>query len=264
MVVRRGQPGFFRHLRAAGQCNARRPCHGDLPRRGWSKRGQTYSVAATSRLNVYAGTVPNCWQVVLDDRTSTLRSSRHGRCTSLPACSRVGTNRPGVRGGRTSWFHAEGATGAYSNVHLVGNRIRRWPTHRHLLKGAERRSCATSSARQRPLHALRRWRGSGAGRHRGVHHRRVGHPGGVGTGDVLGRPATTWFEAHNSFGLTDCHQVGACRRARPAGSRVRDLCVDRQSLVLPATGGRTFLRAGGQGPNRQDWEVLPTTASTSV
>ena len=163
----------------------------------------------------------------------------------------------------TRWFHAEGATGSFFDTYiLVGNPN---PTVANLTV-TFLKDDGTTLVRNKQVPAngrftlLRGRRGPVPGRHGGVDDGGVRRPGGLGAGDVLAGDASTWFEAHNSFGVTTTATRWALAEGRVGQAQEFETYVlVANPSASSATVRATFLRANGQPPVVKTWDVLPTS-----
>ena len=190
VAVRRGQPGLLRHVRAAGQRQRDGgDGDGDVPRGRGANVVHVVPVPPTSRVNVYAGAIPE----LIGKSFSIVVTS------TLPIIAEramyFGTRL--FEGGHES-------AGVSAGLHPVvprRGRDRRVLRHLHPRRQSQshrgqpdgdvpqgRRHDAgaqQAGAGQRPLHDARGRRGSVARQHGGVDDGGVRHPGGIGTRHVL-------------------------------------------------------------------------------
>jgi hypothetical protein len=221
-------------------------------------------VPATTRFNVYAGSYPELigksFSIVV---TSTLPIIAERAMYFGTRLFEGGHESAGVTQPSTRWFHAEGATGAYFDTYiLVGNPN---PTVANLtmtfLKGD-----GTTLVRHKQVPANGRF---------------TLHVDGedplladtaVSTTVVSDIPvvseramywpgtSTTWFEAHNSFGVTATATKWALAEGRVGQAPAFETYV---LVANPSTSTAsvraTFLRANGQPAIVKTWDVLPTS-----
>ncbi len=225
---------------------------------------QTYSVAPTSRQNVYAGSIPQLagksFSIVV---TSTLPIIAERSMYFGTRLFEGGHESAGVSEAATSWFHAEGATGPYFDTYiLVGNPN---PTTAHLtitfLKGD-----GTTLVRAKQVPANGRFTLYVDGEDSALADTAVSTTVVSDIPVVSERAmywagtAATWFEAHNSFGLTSTATRWALAEGRVGqGPEFETYVLIANPSTSSATVRATFLRAGGQPPVSRTWDVLPTS-----
>ena len=221
-------------------------------------------VPPTSRLNVYAGAIPQLlgksFSIVV---TSTLPIIAERAMYFGQRLFEGGHESAGVPQASTRWFHAEGATGSYFDTYiLVGNPN---PTVANLtmtfLKGD-----GTTLVRQKQVPANGRFTMHVDGEDPSLADTAVSTTVVADIPVVSERAmywaggANTWFEAHNSFGVT----AAATRWALAEGRVGQPQEFETYVLIAnpstsSATVRATFLRTNGQPPVIRTWDVLPTS-----
>ena len=224
---------------------------------------RTYDLAPTSRFNVYAGIIPELnnrsFSIVV---TSTLPIIAERAMYFGKRLFEGGHESAGVAEAATSWFHAEGATGSYFDTWiLVGNPN---PTKANLtvtfLKGD-----GTSLVRHKEVPPNGRYSLFVDGEDPALADTAVSTTVVSDIPVVSERamywPGTsdTWFEAHNSFGVTGAATKWALAEGRVGGPR------EFETFVLLANPGlstaqvrATFLRTNGTTVVKT-YDVLPTS-----
>ena len=211
---------------------------------------RVYPVAPTSRLNVYAGTIPELagksFSIVV---TSTLPITAERAMYFGTRLFEGGHESAGVAEAATTWFHAEGATGSYFDTYiLVGNPN---PTAANLtvtfLKGD-----GSSLVRNKVVPANGRFTLFVDGEDPALADTAVSTTV-VSDIPVVSERAmywagtsATWFEAHNSFGVTRTGQKWALAEGRVGGTQQFETYVLVANPAASAAQVRaTFLRTDG-------------------
>lgn len=224
---------------------------------------QVIDVGPTSRLNVYAGAIPELigksFSIVV---TSTQPITAERAMYFGQRLFEGGHESAGVPAAATSWFHAEGATGPYFDTYiLVGNPN---PVVANLtvtfLKGD-----GTSLVRTRQVPANGRFTLYVDGEDPALADTAVSTTV-VSDIPVVSERAmywagnsSTWFEAHNSFGVTSTSTKWALAEGRVGQAPQFDTYV---LVANPSTTSAqvraTFLRTNGSTVVKT-WDVLPTS-----
>jgi uncharacterized delta-60 repeat protein len=224
---------------------------------------RVYDVAPTSRWNVYAGTIPELenksFSIVV---TSTLPIIAERAMYFGTRLFEGGHESAGVSQAATSWFHAEGATGDYFDTYiLVGNPN---PTPANLtvtfLKGD-----GTSLARSKQVPANGRFTLFVDGEDPALADTAVSTTV-ISDIPVVSERAmywagtsVTWFEAHNSFGVTSTGRKWALAEGRVGGApEFETYVLIANPSASVAQVRATFLRANG-GTIAKTYDVLPTS-----
>lgn len=225
---------------------------------------RTYTVPAHSRFNVYAGAITQLvgksFSIVVDSDVPVIaeRAMYFGTARFWDG----GHEAAGVTAPATSWFHAEGATGAYFDTYvLVGNpnpqpatvtftwlradgvvvtRTRTIPPNTRLTVNVENEdprlantAVSTTVTSDVPV----------------ISERAMYWPGNF----------TTWSEAHDSFGVTATHAKWGLAEGRVGGSRNYETYILLSNgNAMPATVSIRFLREGRASVIRS-FTVAPTS-----
>jgi len=231
---------------------------------GGANVSEVVTVPATTRLNVYAGTIPQLigksFSIVVTSPLPIIaeRAMYFGKRLFEGGHESAGVSQPSTR-----WFHAEGATGPYFDTYiLVGNPNAAVANLTvTFLKGD-----GTTLVRQKQVPANGRF----------TMHVDDEDPSladtAVSTTVVSDIPvvseramywpgdSTTWFEAHNSFGVTATSTKWALAEGRVGQTPEFDTYVlIANPSATTANVRATFLRANGQPPVVKTWDVLPTS-----
>ena len=224
---------------------------------------QTYDVAATSRLNVFAGTIAELenksFSIVV---TSTLPIIAERAMYFGNRLFEGGHESAGVPEAATSWYHAEGATGAYFDTYiLVGNPN---PTPANLtvtfLTGD-----GTTLVKNKQVPANSRFTMFVDNEDPLLADTAVSTtvvsdiPVVSERAMYWGGTSATWFEAHNSFGTTHAGRKWALAEGRVGGASAFETFVLVTNPSATAAQVRaTFLRSNGSTVLKT-YDVLPTS-----
>jgi hypothetical protein len=222
-----------------------------------------YEVAPTSRLNVYAGTVPELtnrsFSIAVTSNVPIIaeRAMYFGQRLFEGGHESAGVSHPSTR-----WFHAEGATGPYFDTYiLIGNAN---PTDAHVtvtfLKGD-----GTSLVRHKVVQANSRLTLFVDNEDPSLADTAVSTTVVSDLPVVSERamywagPSDTWFEAHNSFGVTAAARKWALAEGRVGQTPQFDTFVlIANHSSTPAQVRATFLREDGSTVVH-DYDVKPTS-----
>ena len=161
----------------------------------------------------------------------------------------------GRRCAATNWYHAEGATGPYFDTYILVANPNPSPatvTFTFLLDTGVVITRIKTIAGQQPLDGQRRRRGSAAGQRGRVDAGHLGCAGRVGARDVLAGGFTSWFEAHNSFGLTAIGPKWGMAEGRVGGPRGFETYILLANPNATAANGDDHVPADGRHHGRQD------------
>ncbi|MFN8061337.1 MAG: hypothetical protein U0Q12_19405 [Vicinamibacterales bacterium] len=225
---------------------------------------RTYAVPAHSRFNVYAGAVPQLvgksFSIVVDSDVPIIaeRAMYFGTARFWDG----GHEAAGVTSPATRWFHAEGATGAYFDTYvLVGNPNPQPATVTFTWLRADgvvvtKTKTIGPNARltvnvenEDPLLANTAVSTTVTSDIPVISERAMYWPGDF----------TTWFEAHDSFGVTATHTKWGLAEGRVGGPRAYETYILLSNgNAQPATVDVRFLRESGP-PVTKQFVVQPTS-----
>lgn len=209
-----------------------------------------YPVAPTSRLNVYAGTIPELanksFSIVVRSTLPIIAERAMYFGTRL---FEGGHESAGVAEAATTWFHAEGATGSYFDTYILIGNANATPANLTVtfLKGD-----GTSLVRNKVVPANGRFTLFVDGEDPALADTAVSTTV-VSDIPVVSERAmywsgnsTTWFEAHNSFGVTRTGRKWALAEGRVGGAQQFETYVLVANPAASAAQVRaTFLRTDG-------------------
>ncbi len=232
---------------------------------------KTYTVGARTRFNVWAATIPELVHKSFGIKvTSTLPITAERAMYFTGSGTRLfegGHESAGVTRGSREWFFAEGATGPYLDTYiLVSNpgfssvpvtftyRLPGGTVVTKVLTAAPMSRLTVNVETQDPLLADTAVSTTVSAPELIVAERAMYWPGGV----------ATWFEAHNSFGLTETSAAWAvsdCRHGGPEQFETYLLLVNPEPVEANVT--LSFVRAGLVSPVQKSI-VLPANSRSNV